>query len=85
MTDKDKPKPVTLADYIPPEPAPQAKRSTVSKRDRERLDALDRDVREEKPTRKKRPKKKVRNKKSNTKGTIIFWIIVIILLVNIFG
>lgn len=81
MTDNDKPKPVTLADYIPPEPAAKPKRSAASKRDRDRLDALDREVRGDdaqgsKPTRRKSGKKK-----SNF-WTIVFYCVALVIVLK---
>jgi hypothetical protein len=81
LSDKDKSKPVTLADYIPPEPAPASKRSTTSKRNRDRLDALDREVRDDDAQRTKSARRYSGKKKPNL-GTIFFYgvLLVIILL-----
>lgn len=79
MTDKKPSKPVTLADYIPPEPAPQRTpkpRRTLSKHNRERLDDLDKSIREDGD----KPKSKKKSKPSL--WTTIFWIAVLIVIAN---
>lgn len=81
MTDKDKSKPVTLADYIPPAPALKSKRSTASKRDSEKLDALAREVRDEESTEPKRKGRKLGKKKSNV-WTIVFYCVALIVLLK---
>jgi hypothetical protein len=83
MTDKpDSKKPVTLADYIPPEPDPApASRRAPSQRDRERLDALDLSVRDDAENSKARPKRKPKKKPSF--WTMVFWIVMIIVIANI--
>ncbi|MGJ8560853.1 MAG: hypothetical protein ACSHX3_11505 [Litorimonas sp.] len=84
MTDNEKPKPVTLADYIPPErkPVPKSKRASATKRDRERLDALDREVRDEDPKARKQTGRKSRKKKSNV-WTIVFYAVVLVIVLKV--
>lgn len=59
MTDKNSDKPRTLADFIPPEPEPARKpsRRQTSQADRERLEALERAVRETEPEAVRRSRK----------------------------
>lgn len=66
MTDKDSEKPRTLADYIPPAPPEErkARREALSKADRERLEALERAVRDTEPDAVRRSRKSKRGPKS---------------------
>ena len=82
MSENDKSKPVTLADYIPPEPAPESTRSTTSKRNRDRLDALDREVQEDDAQRTKSARRKSGKKKTNL-WTIIFYCVLLVIIFNI--
>lgn len=82
MTEKKPSKPVTLADYIPPEPDPApSPRRVTSQRDRERLDALDLSVRDD-AANSKAPSKK-RSKKKPSFWTMVFWIVMIVVIANI--
>lgn len=83
MTDKDKPKPVTLADYIPPDPMPKSKGSAASKRDLDRLDALEREVRSDGATKAKRSGRKSGKKKSNFWTVVLYSVALVILLIII--
>lgn len=62
--DKDDDKPVTLADYIPPASVPDRaeRRKALTKGDRERLDALERAVRETEPDAVRRSRKTQRER-----------------------
>jgi len=71
-------KPITLADYIPPEPKPVSEqRRQPSKKDRERLDDLDRSIRKEAS----KPKRK--SKKKPSFWTMVFWVVMIVVIANI--
>lgn len=83
MTDKKPEKPVTLADYIPPEPEPAPRRRSPSKQDRERLKQLERDMSAESDE-KDGPRKKGKSKKANW-VTALVWIAIIIFFANIFS
>ncbi|WP_298919038.1 DUF3040 domain-containing protein [uncultured Algimonas sp.] len=90
--DKDDKKPVTLADYIPPEPKAEPSRREPSARDRERLAQIERAVRETEPEavrrsdgsgRRRGPSRANRPRKSRKTGSgrLVFWAIVIMLVV----
>lgn len=85
MTEKNETdkKPVTLADYIPPEPpAPKRKKSAPSRRDRDRLDALDREVRDDDAQETKPARRKSGKKKSNV-WTIVFYCVVLVIILKV--
>lgn len=83
MTDKKPEKPVTLADYIPPEPTPEKR--VAKKSDRDRLKQLEREAWEEKRTGSSRKKRRVRVKKKGNKFVILFWIAIFLGVAFAFG
>lgn len=83
MTNKKPEKPVTLADYIPPEPDPETHRRAPSKLDRERLNQLERDMAADSDE-----KEGQRQRRKSKKGgwlKVFVWIAVILFFANIFG
>lgn len=77
-------KPVTLADYIPPvrEPVAKPKRSAPSKRDRDRLGALDREVRDD-DAQETKPARRTSGKKKPNVWTIVFYCVVLVIILKV--
>lgn len=85
MTDKKPEKPVTLADYIPPESEPAPKTRGSKKSDRDRLKQLEREASEEKRTGSPRKKRRVRVKTRGNKFVVFLWVAVLVGFALIFG
>lgn len=83
MSENEKSKPVTLADYIPPEPAPESTRSTTSKRNRDRLDALDREIQDDDGAQRTKSARRKPEKKKTNLWTIIFYCVLLVIIFNI--
>jgi hypothetical protein len=81
LSEKDKSKPVTLADYIPPEPAPKPTRPATSKRDRDRLDKLDREMRDDAQS--EQPARRKSGKKKSNLGKVVFYCILLVIIFKI--
>ncbi|MGB6319547.1 MAG: DUF3040 domain-containing protein [Litorimonas sp.] len=97
MSEGDKDKPVTLADYIPPatKESRKAARDALSREDRERLEALERAVRETEPDAVARSKGKRRKKRRASRANaprkskvgangLVVWAVLFMLLVAFF-
>lgn len=89
MNNQDDNKPVTLEDYIPPAPKPKRASRRLTRKDRDRLDALERSVKD--PDDRKRSNHKKRRKKDGWKQPpsrrssgmmkLVFWALVILFIV----